>query len=240
MRAREPVLGRAWVRALTVLLVLIIGSALALSVDLPSVGALRSWLDEGGPARWLLLVLGLALALLTPVSRTALSVLVGAVAGFLPGLAVALVGGVLGGLAGFGLSRWLGRGAVTRLAGARLSRVDQMVSERGFASVLAARLMPVAPFVIVSYTAGLSGVRPVPYLLGTVVGLIPWSVLYVGIGAAAVDLGSWTTVPDLALPAVAAVAVTVAGAAWWWRHRPRKPATPQPTGAGAGAVAPGA
>lgn len=133
--------------------------------------------------------MGLALALLTPISRTASSVLVGAVAGSLPGLTIALVGGLLGGLAGFGLSRWLGREAMTRLAGPRLSRVDRLVSERGFASILAARIMPVAPFVFVSYAAGLIGVRPVPYLLGTAVGLIPWSGLYVGIGAAAMDLG---------------------------------------------------
>ena len=63
------------------------------------------------------MVLGLALVLLAPVPRSALSVLVGLVAGFGPGLAVALAGGLLAALAAFGLSRTLGRSAATRLAG---------------------------------------------------------------------------------------------------------------------------
>jgi uncharacterized membrane protein YdjX (TVP38/TMEM64 family) len=172
------------------------------------------------------MVLGVAVALLTPVSRTALSVLVGAVAGFPAGLAVALSGGLLGGLAGFALSRWLGREAVTRLAGARLTRVDRVVSERAFVSVLSARIMPVAPFGLVSYAAGLSGVRLGPYLLGTAIGLVPWSVLYVGIGASVTSINSVTSLVDV-VPALAVVVLLalLAGYFWWRRRQATRPDT---------------
>ena len=83
-----------WVRVLAVLVVLLIGAALAVSVELSSVVDLGSWLRQGGAARWLTLVLGLAVALLTPISRMAMSLLVGAVTGFPAGLAVALSGGL--------------------------------------------------------------------------------------------------------------------------------------------------
>ncbi|SEM01476.1 hypothetical protein SAMN04515665_12630 [Blastococcus sp. DSM 46786] len=100
-----------WVRVLAVLVLILIGTVLAVSLELPSVEDVHAWLAQGGWASWVTVVLGVALALLTPVSRTALSILLGAVAGFPAGLAVALSGGMLGGLAGFALSRWLGRDA---------------------------------------------------------------------------------------------------------------------------------
>ncbi|WP_166509679.1 MULTISPECIES: TVP38/TMEM64 family protein [unclassified Blastococcus] len=203
------------------MVVLLIGTAVAVSVDLPSVEGMRAWLSEGGGVRWAMVVLGVAVALLTPISRTALSVLVGAVAGFPAGLAVVMTGGMLGGLAGFVLSRWLGRDAVVRLAGARLARLDRAVSQRGFVSVLVARAMPVAPFVFVSYAAGLSGVRLGPYLLGTAVGLVPWSVLYVGVGTSVASIDSWTHLipPLLTVSAVLSV-VVLAGHFWRPTRRP--------------------
>lgn len=204
-----------------VVLVLLAGATVALSVELPTVPGTRSWLDQGGAERLLAVVLGVALTLMTPVSRSALSVLIGAVVGFPAGLAVALAGGLLGGLAGFALSRWLGRAAVTHLAGARLATLNRLVGERGFTSVLAARLAPVAPFVVVSYAAGLSSVRLVPYLLGTAVGLVPWSVLYVGIGSSVTAIGSLTSLGDVVASLVVLASVGVLGAWFWWRRRHR-------------------
>jgi uncharacterized membrane protein YdjX (TVP38/TMEM64 family) len=99
-----------WVHATALGLLLAVGAVLVLTVDLPSVGAVRGWVDGAGGAAWAAMVVGLALLLLAPVPRSALSVLLGVVAGFGPGLAVALAGGLLGGLAAFGLSRfWAGR-----------------------------------------------------------------------------------------------------------------------------------
>ncbi|MGK5114254.1 MULTISPECIES: TVP38/TMEM64 family protein [unclassified Geodermatophilus] len=155
---------------------------LALTVERPGVPTLRAWLHDAGPLGWGAVVLGVALALCTPVPRTALSLLLGAAAGFPAGLAVAVVGGWLGGMGGFAAGRHLGRDAVARLAGHRLARADRLFRDRGFLAVLTARVSPV-PFWVVSYAAGLSSVRWVPHALGTAVGVVPGAVLYVGIGA---------------------------------------------------------
>lgn len=222
---REPRLSRRLrLRLGAVVLVLLLGAAVALSVDLPTVAGVRSWLSEGGAARWLAVILDVSLALQTPVSRSAISVLLGALVGFPAGLAVALGGGLLGGLAGFALSRWLGREAVARLAGARLAALDRRVGERGFASVLAARIAPVAPFVVVSYAAGLSSVRLGPYLLGTAVGLVPWSVLYVGIGASVTAIDYSIPLADVVVPLAVLASCAVLAAWLWWRRRHRPPA----------------
>lgn len=207
-----------WVRAVVLGLLLAVGAVLVLTVDLPSVGAVRGWVDGAGGAAWAAMVVGLALLLLAPVPRSALSVLLGVVAGFGPGLAVALASGLLGGLAAFGLSRLLGRPAVTRLAGRRLERMDQLVVDRGFWALLAGRLIPVVPFVVLSYGAGVTAVRLTPYALSTAIGLVPSTAVQVGIGASAEVLATrataFTVVP------VVAVVLTAAGlGALAWRRR---------------------
>ena len=211
----------SWLRAGVLVAVLLAGVGAALVLDLPSVGTVRSWVDDAGIAGLAVLVLGYALVLLAPVPRSALSVLVGVVAGFWTGVAIAFAGGLLAALAAFGLSRTLGRSAVLRLAGPRLTRVDDAVSGRGFVAVLTGRLLPVVPFVVTSYGAGLTGVRFAPYLCGTALGLVPSTVVQVGIGASAgfvVDAVSAAVLAPLA--AVVLVAAVVGAVVWRRRVRP--------------------
>ena len=206
----------AWLRAASLGLVLAVGAVLALTVDLPGVGAVRGLVDDGGGPAWVVLTLAVALALLTPVPRTAVSMLVGLVAGFGPGLAIALTGGLLGGLGAFGLSRWLGRPAVSRLAGRGLATVDRAMADRGFWALLVGRLLPVVPFVVLSYAAGLTAVRWRWYALATAIGLVPSTVVQVGLGASAVDLAGTSTVVSV----VAGAALLVAAGVLAWRRRP--------------------
>ena len=217
-----------WLRAAVLGLLVAVGVVLALTVDLPTVGAVRAWVDGAGAPTWAALVLGLALVLLAPVPRSALSVLLGVVAGFGPGLAVALAGGLLGGLAAFGLGRALGRPAVTRLAGRRLARVDGLMTDRGFWALLVGRLTPVVPFVVLGYGAGLTAVRLAPYALATALGLVPSTVLQVGIGASAGALATWATTFTV-VPVVAAAVLVLAGlAALAWRRRRAAAGDPVP------------
>jgi uncharacterized membrane protein YdjX (TVP38/TMEM64 family) len=166
---------------------------------------------------WVAMVLGLALILLTPVPRTATSVFLGVVVGFGPGLVVALAGGLLGALAAFAVSRMLGRVAAVRLAGSRLSRVDRFVAERGFTGVLVGRLLPVVPFVVLSYGAGLTAIRPAPYALATAIGLVPGTVAQVGVGASVGALASWGTA--FTLGPLTVVVLAWLGALAWRRRR---------------------
>jgi uncharacterized membrane protein YdjX (TVP38/TMEM64 family) len=207
----------AWLRAALLVLLVTGGAFAAWTVDLPSVAEVRTWVDGAGGVAWVALVLGLALILLTPIPRTATSVLLGVVAGFGPGLGVALAGGLLGALAAFALSRTLGRVAATRLAGSRLSRVDQFVVERGFTGVLVGRLLPVVPFVVLSYGAGLTAIRPAPYALATAMGLVPGTVVQVGIGASVGALASWATV--FTLGPLTVVVLAWLGALAWRRRQ---------------------
>jgi uncharacterized membrane protein YdjX (TVP38/TMEM64 family) len=158
--------------------------------------------------------------LLAPVPRSAVSVLLGVVAGFQAGVAVALAGGLLGGLAAFGLSRSLGRPAVTRLAGRRMAGVDRLMADRGFWALLLGRLIPVVPFVAVSYGAGLTAVRLAPYALSTALGLVPSTLVQVGVGASAGVLADRVTTSVVVPGLVAVLVLAGLGALAWRRRRP--------------------
>lgn len=216
-----------WLRAVVLGVLVGIAAVLALTTGLPSVGVVRSWLDDAGGVGWAAMVLGVAVLLLGPVPRAGVSLLVGVVGGFWPGLAVALAGGLLGGLAAFALSRALGRPAAARLAGPRLAVVDRLMADSGFLAVLTGRLLPMVPFVLLSYGAGLTAVRPATYTVATAIGLVPGTVVQVGAGAAAGTVVAWST----ALVAVPlALAVLVAGGLVLLARRRRPaPGEPAPT-----------
>jgi uncharacterized membrane protein YdjX (TVP38/TMEM64 family) len=220
-------LGGPWLRAAVLVLLLAGGVALVLTFGLPSVPAVRSWLDGAGGAVWAVLLLGTTLILLAPVPRSAVMVLLGVVAGFWPGFLVGSAASLIAAAAAFGLSRGLGRSAVTRLAGRRLARVDELLGDRGFVPVLVVRLLPVVPFAVCSYGAGLVGVRLGPYILATAVGLPPGTALQVGIGASAAVFVSGQAALALAL---VPLAVGVALLGWLvlraWRRRPEPAADP--------------
>jgi uncharacterized membrane protein YdjX (TVP38/TMEM64 family) len=207
-----------WLRAALLGLVLVVGSVVAATVDLPDVRTLRGWLDGAGGVGWAAVVLGLAVVLLAPVPRSVVSVLIGLVAGFWAGLAVALLGGLLGALGAFALARTLGRPAVARFAGRHLDRIDRFAVDRGFLAVLTGRLVPIVPFVVLSYGAGLTIVRPVPYTAATALGLIPSTVVQIGIGASA---GTIVAGANAVTVVLLVVVTSVAGGSGllWWRRR---------------------
>jgi uncharacterized membrane protein YdjX (TVP38/TMEM64 family) len=194
-----------------------------LATGLPDVRGAKDWLHAAGPVGWALGVGMLALALSLPTPRSALTVLAGAVAGFAPGLAMVMIGGVLGAALGFGVSRRLGREALTRLAGDRLARVDGLVETRGFLTVVGARLMPVPPFAVVSWAAGLTKVRLRTFVLATGVGILPSSTLYVGIGASVTGFDTWADRTDGPVPALAVTTVVlILGGSWLHRRRSKR------------------
>ncbi|MGZ5178391.1 MAG: TVP38/TMEM64 family protein, partial [Burkholderiales bacterium] len=62
---------------------------------------------------------------------------------------------------------------VQRLAGKRLAKTSAAVRRRGFVSVLAVTIAPVAPFPIVGMVAGAVRIRLWHYVLGTMLGMTP-------------------------------------------------------------------
>ena len=112
---------------------------------------------------------------------TPLTLAGGAIFGTALGSLLNWLGATLGATGSFLLARHLGRDAFRRLLGRwgdQLDRLDALGERRGFATVLRLRLIPVVPFNVLSFAAGLAGVGLRAFVAATALGIIPGTVIY--------------------------------------------------------------
>ena len=123
------------------------------------------------------------------------SMLAGALYGTWWGSVVVFVGASIGALLVFLLGRtWLRGWAQRRLAAApKLRVVEKAVSREGLRLVLLTRLSPAFPFSLLNLAYGLSEVSWRDYSIG-LIGILPGTVLFCGLGALAGDVARFQTV----------------------------------------------
>ena len=125
-----------------------------------------------------LFVAAYVLATTLALPGSVLTIAGGAIFGFPLGTLLNWLGASLGAMSAYWLARGLGLDAVQRLLGARAARLEQLAGSHGFTTVLRLRLIPVVPFNLLNFAAGLAGVRFRDYALGTVLGLLPGTAVY--------------------------------------------------------------
>ena len=125
------------------------------------------------------------------------------------GTALAWSGAVLGGLAAFSVARTVARGAVEPHVrrSARLARLNALLERRGFAAILAARLMPGVPASGLHYAAGISPVRRSAFTAAIAIGALLRTTPYALLGD---GVATGSAVPLIA--AASSVAIGAAGA----------------------------
>lgn len=159
--------------------------AAAYVAPLPSIGRVRGWSEALGPWFVVVFFVGCALLMTLPLPRTPLTVMAGVLFGPLVGFTGALAAVAGAAAAGFVLARRLGRARVQRYADrAVFAAVEHRLQRRGWLAVGSLRLIPVIPFVLVTYASGLSSVRLLPYLVASVVGSAPGTAAVVFLGDA--------------------------------------------------------
>jgi uncharacterized membrane protein YdjX (TVP38/TMEM64 family) len=96
--------------------------------------------------------------------------------------------------AGAALAFVLGRTVARDWIAARMARnprfaaIDRAVGEQGFRIVLLTRLSPVFPFNVLNYAFGLTRVRFRDYAMGSLVGMVPGTIMYVYLGSLVTSL----------------------------------------------------
>lgn len=106
------------------------------------------------------------------------------------GTPVSIVAATLGASAAFSLSRRFGARAVDELSGRRLRVVQDFIASRGFLAVLYARILPLMPYNLVNYAAGLTPVRLLTFAAATAIGCAPRAFAYTALGGSINDLDS--------------------------------------------------
>lgn len=184
----------------------------------PGRDELAAWLEPAQDTVWgpplTAVLMGAALALMFPVNL----LIVAMVMMFGPwlGAAVSFAGSALGACAGYYMGRLMWPQTVRTLAGRRLTRLSRHLARRGVISVIAIRVVPIAPFTVASLVAGSARIRFRDFMLGTMIAMTPG---IVGLSFASDRIISLVKNPSAATLAWAAAALVVLGAAVYWLHR---------------------
>ena len=144
------------------------------------IAAFIGWVDGFGALAPVVFIAGFALGTTALVPASIFTMAAGVLFGVFRGTIYAFLGASLGAMLSFLISRYVARRTVKRRLSAdvRYTRIDRAIRSHGFKVVFLLRLSPVFPFAIINYALGLSRVRFVDYLAGSV-GLIPPTWLYV-------------------------------------------------------------
>jgi uncharacterized membrane protein YdjX (TVP38/TMEM64 family) len=162
--------------------------------------ALTLWVERHVVLAALLYVLvyTLAVAFSLPIS-----VLVTPVGGFLFGLwfgtLLSVIGATLGSVAVFLAARTAFFDLFHRRVGATLARLEAGFRRDSFSYLLFLRLVPIFPFWLVNIVPALLGMKPGPYTLATLIGIVPGAIVYSSVGAGLGRFIDRDEVPDLGI-----------------------------------------
>lgn len=151
------------------------GYALSLGID-------ESWIDENvrgqGLKGWIIFVTvgGMFAAMGFP--RQILSFLGGYAFGIVKGATIAVLACTFGCLLCFFYARFLGRSFIQRKFPRKIKRIDDFLKDHPFSMTLLIRLLPAGSNLATNAAAGVSSVRPLPFILGSLLGYVPQSVVF--------------------------------------------------------------
>lgn len=171
------------------LLVLLVAGALLLPVE-HWLRAALTWTKahrESASLPFFLLYVAVIVCLLP---EFLLTLAAGAIFGFARGTVLVSFASITGATVAFFIGRTLARDWVSRRIEAwpRFRALDRALGSRGFWVVLLTRLSPAFPYNLLNYGYSITAVRPRDYVIGSWIGMLPGTVLYVYAGSAAASL----------------------------------------------------
>jgi uncharacterized membrane protein YdjX (TVP38/TMEM64 family) len=141
------------------------------------------------------------------------------------GTTLTVLGATLGACLLFLAARHALAEPLARRAGPSLGKLRVGLERDGFWYLLSLRLLPVVPFWLVNLAPALVGMRLAPFSLATLIGIIPATAVYSGVGAGLGEVFARGERPALGvifsppvlLPLLGLAALSLLGA--WWRRR---------------------
>jgi uncharacterized membrane protein YdjX (TVP38/TMEM64 family) len=159
-------------------------------VGLETIGELVAWMRGAGASGVVVYALVYAAAAICLLPGSILMMGAGVAYGPLWGTLIASPVSALAATAAFIVGRTVARRRVAAWAARdpRFAAIDAAVATQGLKLVILVRLSPLVPFNVLNYALGLTRVRTRDYALGSLIGMLPVTFLYVYAGALAGDL----------------------------------------------------
>ncbi|WP_346940140.1 TVP38/TMEM64 family protein [uncultured Clostridium sp.] len=133
-----------------------------------------------------------------------LTLAAGLIFGFLPGTLYTLIGAVLNSAIMFLMAKVLAKDAVTNLLQRKLpenwsSFLFDLDEKRGFGIIFILRLIPAMPYNLINYGAGLTSIKFSSYMLATILGILPGTLVFLNIGNQALNIHNPTFIVSIIL-----------------------------------------
>src|SRR5215211_7835664 len=202
MESRRPAIRRI---ALYAAAVAIVFGVLAATGNIPSAQEVRDFGDSLGPAAPFLFIPLFVVANFI-IAWIILAGAAGLLFGTAAGTPLALAGLTLAALAQMAVSRRLAGEHRGRLLPRRTKRIENFLTENGAVAVMESRIVPLLPYGIVNYSAGLTHLSYRDLALGTAVGAAPKVFAYTALGGNLDDLTSPEVITAVALLVILGIA----------------------------------
>ena len=105
----------------------------------------------------------------------------------------------------FCIARLLLRGFLLKRYSSRIRRVDEFIRDNTFSMTLLIRLLPLGSNWMFNIAAGVSGVRSIPFFLGSALGYLPQMIIFSLVGSGARVDQFWQVAIAMAMFVAAAV-----------------------------------
>jgi len=138
-------------------------------------------------------------------SRQVIAFLAGYGFGFNKGVLLAMLAVVSGCIVTFCIARLLLRGFLLKRYSSRIRRVDEFIRDNTFSMTLLIRLLPLGSNWMFNIAAGVSGVRSIPFFLGSALGYLPQMIIFSLVGSGARVDQFWQVAIAMAMFVAAAV-----------------------------------
>jgi uncharacterized membrane protein YdjX (TVP38/TMEM64 family) len=220
---RIAVYAAAWIALVAVL---------AITGNIPSSDEARDFVHDLGPLGPILFV-PLFVVVNFAVAWPILAGAAGLLFGTAVGTPLALLGVTAAALVQMAIARRLAGEHRGRLLPQRTKAIENFLTENGTLAVMESRIVPVLPYGVVNYSAGLTHLSYTAMAVGTLIGALPKVFVYTALGGSLDDLTSPEAVVALVLWALLALVGAVllwrqTGGNPWRRGGPGTPPEPSP------------
>ena len=181
---------------------------------------LQLWLQKMGIWAPILYILIYSIATICILPSTPLNLTGGAIFGSVWGTVWTSIAAILAAMLSFGFSRTIGRNLVKKRLAGKWQSLDREMHQGGFFYMFAIRLLPLIPYGLVNFVAGLTSIKFRDYFFGTLLGTVPGILPFVMMGAGLTALKQGDVFPLLIALALTGILV---GTATWYRRHNRPP-----------------
>ncbi len=178
---------------------------------------LQAYLNKTGIFAPIIYIVIYTICTLLILPSTPLNLTGGAIFGLWEGTLWTTIAALVAAIAAFAFTRTLGRELIAQKLAGRWQAVEAEIRLGGLFYVFAIRLLPIIPYGLVNFVAGLTSIRFKDYFIGTLLGTVPGVLPFVMMGAGISQLSQGKILPLMG--ALALTGMLVGGATWYRRRR---------------------